>query len=269
MKKQETNRWKHLSCQDRQLIEIRLNENCSFRTIAKELNCSSSTIMREVKNHASATKAKINDCVHHRDCFKNDSCNSTTCHHQCHNCIRCRDYCTDYNRETCSKLSKSPYLCNGCHKIVYCKYYKNVYYANKANKAYRDTLIGARNGFRLNLDEIEQIDTLVSPLILKGQSPYHIKQTLGSRLLISESTIRRLIDCCELNARNIDLRDQVKRKPRKSAYRKIHDEVISKLKEGRLYNDYLDYSNENEIIAAQMDCVEGKRDENCFPWFSV
>lgn len=53
--------------------------------------------------------------------------------------------------------------------------------------------------------ELCNINDLIFPLILKGQSPYHIKQTLGNRLPVSEATIRRLIDKGELPAFHFQL----------------------------------------------------------------
>ena len=42
---------KHLSLEDRNLIAQRLNEGCSFKAIAKELERNPTSISREVRNH--------------------------------------------------------------------------------------------------------------------------------------------------------------------------------------------------------------------------
>ncbi len=56
----------------------------------------------------------------------------------------------------------------------------------------------------------------------------------------------------------IDLRDKVKRKPRK------HSEIspLSTAKVGHFYGDYLKYIEENDVCVTDMDCVEGKKEEN-------
>lgn len=67
-----------------------------------------------------------------------------------------------------------------------------------------------------------------------------------------------MIDRNALDAKNIDLRDKVKRKPRKH-----HDITpLSTAKVGHFYGDYLKYIEENDVCVTEMDCVEGKKDEN-------
>ena len=122
-------------------------------------------------------------------------------------------------------------------------------------------LIGRRNGFDLTGEEIELINAQVSPLIKKGQSPYHIKQSLGESLIISESTLRRMINNNELDVRAIDLKEAVKRKPRRR--RQMKQELNSPSKAGHLYEDYLEYISENDCSIVEMDCVEGIKDDTC------
>ena len=131
--------------------------------------------------------------------------------------------------------------------------------ASYAEKAYRDTLTNTRNGFDLTYEQIVSIDDAVSPLIMKGLSPYHIKQALGAELSISESTLRRLIANNDLQARNIDLRNQVKR--RRRTHRQMHNEIPLASKTGHMYSDFLKYIDTNEIMVIQMDCVEGKKED--------
>ena len=69
-----------------------------------------------------------------------------------------------------------------------------------------------------------------------------------------------MIDRCELDARNIDLRNKVKRKQRQRP--NLHNETNLKLsKIGHLYNDYLEYIKENDCTAVEMDCVEGTKED--------
>ncbi len=266
---------KHLTRDDRIRIETMLNHHQSIRSIAKELNHSPSTILREVRSHTQVQKARSNDCVFRKECKHTDVCKNSKCFHKCYKCKVCTKYCTDYTKALCERLQQSPYVCNGCHKNAVCTYEKIFYLGGLANKEYRDVLIGRRSGFDLTYEELVAIDNKVSPLIKNGLSVYHIKQTLGNDILVSESTLRRLIDANELDARNIDLRDKVKRKPRTSQNRKMHNEFISKLKEGRLYQDYLTYISKNEVCPVQMDCVEGKKEDNAtlltlhFPQFHM
>jgi len=67
-----------------------------------------------------------------------------------------------------------------------------------------------------------------------------------------------------LKCKNVDLQERVKRKPRK--HNKITNKdayaIITKAKKGHLWSDYLEYLKTHDDVAVQLDCVEGKRDEN-------
>ncbi len=253
---------KRLTSADRNTIETLLFEKKSLRQIADYLGKSPSTISREIKNHTYVIKATRNDCAISHNCSASRLC-GTECRYQCYKCIKCREHCSDYVQFVCKTKQENPLkLCNTCPKHTYCTLEKHLYTAKKAQKEYRNTLIGMRDGFDLTYEQICTIDDLVSPLIRQGLSPYHIKQTLGDKLPVSESTLRRMIDKGKLNARNIDLRNKVKRKVR-TKRRNIHNEDVSASKTGHLYSDYLAYTAENETLTVQMDCVEGTKEDNC------
>ena len=267
--------YKHLSAEERYEIQHHLDNQNSIRSIAKVLGRSPSTILREIKNHTKVYVARDNSCANKASCKKRYICGSRKCKKLCKNCINCRRYCSDYTEIKCETLLKSPFVCNGCNKFHYCKLKKYKYSAISANIQYRKTLVERRNGFDLTLDELENINNLASPLIMNGHSPYHIKQVLGDTLPISESTLRRLIYNNELDARNIDLRNQVKRKVREKRTNSTDSIKISKLKEGPLYKDYLKFIDENDVMTVQMDCVEGKKEDSAvlltlhFPLFHM
>ncbi len=262
-----------LLLEDRCTIETLLNEGKSIRYIASCLGKSPSTVLREIQNHTQVKKPKKTNCINRKDCSLMHVCGSKSCNKQCKYCIRCKEYCSDYIEGFCDKLSESPYLCNHCNKKGLCNYEQKIYKASIADREYRDVLINRRAGFDLTNGELTDINELVSPLIKKGLSVYHVKQTLGSELRVSESTLRRLIAGCELDARNIDLREQVKRKPRKK--QRKPNERISPEKDGHKYQDYLEFMKHNDANVVQMDCVEGKQEENAtlltlhFPTFHM
>lgn len=155
-------------------------------------------------------------------------------------------------------MLQPPYVCNACKSAPYCSYEKKIYNPKFAEKEYRDALVDKRNGFDLTEDEIDRIDEMVSPLIMNGLSPYHIKQTYGDELPICEATLRKLIAQCKLTARNINLRDQVKRRPRRKSVPKLHNESLSAAKIGHRYEYYLHYMSLHETHTVQlafiMDC---------------
>ncbi|MCR5311024.1 MAG: IS30 family transposase [Lachnospiraceae bacterium] len=255
--------YKHLSIEQRVLIEDRLNKHRSIRSIAKELQVSPSTIQREIQRHIIFIKATGNDCKTRLDCAYNHLCGKSKCHYLCAKCqhIKCSKYCTDYEKYVCDKRNGYLTLCNGCKSVNFCVLEKCLYRGTYADREYMETLSSSRSGFDVTDKEMERIDTLASPLIKNGLSPYHVKQTLGDELPVSESTLRRMIDRCELNARNVDLRDKVKRNPRDTTRNVIRNKNLSVSKLGHFYADYLRHVEENDVFTVEMDCVEGTKED--------
>ena len=249
---------KRITYEERVLIEDMLNQQQSFYAIAQKLERSVSTISREIRNRRVFYRSNGNDCLIKKDCHARKMCGSNACSKACKTCMHCKKHCPNYIKMECDHVINTPYVCNGCRKTHVCSMDRYFYNSKEAQENYRKLLVDRRSGFDLTLYELEQINTLVSPCIQNGQSPYHIKQTLQEQLAVSESTLRRLIDSCELDARNIDLRCKVKRKQRN------HNKTTKSLpvsKIGHQYKDYLIYIEAHDCSVVEMDCVEGKQDE--------
>lgn len=251
----------HLTYDDRVRIEALLEEEVSLRYIAERLDKSPSTISREIKKHTKAIPhRKCCDCMYFKDCSVRNACRPDgSCPQKCKNCQKAKAYCPDYVQTFCGRLEDSPlHLCNSCHKRHLCHFEQHLYSAENAYSEYRDRLVNSRSGFDLTGGQLDSIDRIVSPLIKKGQSVYHIVQTNKNELAVSESSIRRLIKASELEVRDIDLKEAVRRRPRKR--KKIHPDP-SVLKTGHLYCDYLEYIKKHDVSVVQMDCVEGKPED--------
>ena len=256
----------HLTQEERVTIQTMLAQNQSPYQIANVLGKSASTISREIDNHAENIKAKLL-CKHRDNCTIQRLCAWKYCTNVC---SRCKRYdctmknCKDFEADVCEKILKSPHVCNGCEQFKVCKLEKRIYKAIKAQTEYKAMLVDKREGFDLTEAQIKEIDILVTPLIKAGHSPYAISVELGDKLPCSVTTLYRLIDASAFEARNIDLYDKVKRKPRNHRKQQNKDAqaLISRTKQGRLWEDYLEYIKEHPgIHAVQMDCVEGKKDE--------
>ena len=248
--------FKHLTHEQRVIIEDRLNHGISIRQIAIELEKSPSTILREVRNNATYIMSSQNDCTHKLNCHEKHICGDKLCKILCHKCFKgCKNICQNYEKQYCEKISKSPYICNGCHSYYICEYDKNIYKSVEAYKRYKSILTDSRSGFDITLEDLEIVNSLASPLIKNGLSPFHIKQTYADELPVSEATLRRMIDKEVIDARNIDLRDKVKRKPRK----KREIQPLSAAKIGHFYSDFLKYIETHDASIAEMDCVIGKK----------
>ena len=173
----------HLSFEDRLTIQQRVHDHVSYRKIALELNVSPSTISKEIKRNQSVKRSEHNDCGNRHRCNKRNVC-KTGCKQPCQICKRCKDHCNDYIKEQCPTQIKYG-LCNGCRRLNgMCSYDKWHYDAKDAQERAESRLKDTRTGFDLTGEELEHINELVSPLIRRGQSVFHIKQTLGNQLII-------------------------------------------------------------------------------------
>lgn len=255
---------KHLTEEERITIQTMLENQKSPYVIAQTLKKSASTIIREIKKHTKIIPA-TNDCQKQYNCKKKRICSYTHCYKLCKMCSSkdCHKICPDYVKGYCDRIANSPHVCNGCEFINNCGLEHQMYRASYAQNEYKAKLIDKRIGFDLTDDEIKRIDELVSPLIKAGHSPYAIVQELGSKLPCSAATLYRLLDKSLLSARNIDLQERVKRKPRK--HNKITNKdayaLITETKKGHLWSDYLEYIRTHNVVAVQLDCVEGKKDD--------
>lgn len=250
----------HLTIDDRIRIEALLKEGCSLRYIADRLDKSPSTISREISGHALLHTPRCCDCLNSAACTLHHVCSSPSCRKKCKDCPKAKRYCNDYVKAQCDTLLNSTvHLCNSCHKQTYCHFEKRLYDARTADRQYRSTLVSSRDGFDLTAAQFQTVNDIVSPLVKKGQSLYHIANTNRDCLPVSESTLRRLIGKNELDVCRLDLPEAVKRKPRKKK-RPHPDSPVSK--QGHLYLDYLAYMQHHDIPSVQMDCVEGSKQDH-------
>mgnify|MGYP004529110261 CR=1 FL=1 len=249
----------HLTYEERTMIEVMLSENHSLKAISRKLGRSPSTISREIKSHSTIIPRKTsNTCKNQYGCKNRHVC-SSACRLKCRDCAKCIKYCSEYIPDICDKLIGSPYVCNGCSQTN-CRRERKYYKAKSAQQGYESVLKDSRSGFNVTQEQLELIDQKISPLLKKGLSPYHVAQTIKYDIPISESTIYRMVNSMQLDARNIDLINKVKRKERnyKTPSRIIAD---STQKEGHRYEDFLSFQSEHDYPVVEMDCVEGRRDD--------
>lgn len=245
-----------LSLDERIIIEGMLNHNDSISDIAFRLNRSKSTISREIKNHTIFVKKEKNDCEQIYLCRNKHRCGDMRCNRPCKSCLVCIKGCEDYTPHICEYKLSPPHLCNPCRQKNACKREKRLYSASQAHEEYTHILSENRKGFSLSDYELENISKIVTPLLRQGLSPYHICQT-HPEIGISESTLRRIIASSVIEGRNIDLRNQVKRKQRKTNTPTEVRSTIYANKKGRQYEDYLAFQEKNDLPVVEMDCVLG------------
>ena len=245
---------KHLTYEEREFIEIGLNNGRNFTEIARDLKKHRTTIMREVQGHRfRKTPSKFNNaknlCKYRRECQKYDCSTKEKC----------------YEEERCSILESAPYVCNGCEQKSKCRKIKYYYYAKFANDEYSEKLRVSRIGINLTKEEVYDIDKLIGPLIKdKHQSISHIYANHPDEINFSRATMYNYVNLGVFSFRNIDLPRKVRYKKRKeNEKQRIRRETA--IRKGRTYEDFNKYIEKNtESSIVEMDTVEGVKGGKVF-----
>ena len=245
---------KHLTYEERNFIEIGLNQGRNYTEIAKDISKDRRTIAREIQKHKFKKKpsnfnGRKNFCERRLECLKFDCDESKEC----------------YKEELCEKLRKRPYVCNGCEMKNKCRKIKYYYYAKFANDEYKEQLSKARIGINLSKDEAYDIDTLITPLIKDNQqSIAHVYANHPDEIKFSRTTMYKYVDLGVFSFKNIDLPRKVKYKKRKDG-KKQRMRRETAIRQGRKYEDFEDYMKKHkDAKIVEMDTVEGKKGGKVF-----
>ena len=228
----------HLSYEDRKNIEDGLNENISINQIAKDLNRSHSTILREIDRNKVYSKPKTYGT------YKNNN----------------------YDRDiSCERLSRSPYVCNGCKARRGCRKERFTYYARCADDSYKEVKSEARKGINLTLEEVFEINKILTPLIKKGQTINHLYINHPDILDFSKASFYNYVNSGVFEFGPLDFPRIVKYKKRKNSNkrrtRKEREILID-----RTYENFIEYISKNpDLNIVEMDTVKGLQSEqDCF-----
>lgn len=262
MSNDKSRKGKHLSMEDRLIIQYGLDENYTLKEIAERIRKDPTTISKEIKRNrflkVSNRKEKdIKTCQNRKKCTKTNLCNSN-CGKLCKKCtfINCYRTCKEYSVKKCLKLNRYPYCCNGCSTITTCNNEKSFYKAKIADAKYKELLVSSREGLNIHENELKKIDNIISPLILKGQSISHIFTHHKDEINLCERTLYYYLDKNAFTARNIDLPRKIKYKPRKKT-------TLPKIKEStdrtnRTFDDFIKFIEANpNTPVVEMDTVHG------------
>ena len=228
----------HLSYEDRKNIEDGLNENKSINQISKEINRSHSSILREIDRNKKYSKPSAwnNYKINHSDLVL-----------------------------SCERLKHSPYVCNGCKSRSGCRKVRWTYYAREADNSYKEVKSEARKGINLTAEEIYKINSILTPLIKKGQTINHLYINHPDILDFSKPSFYNYVNNGVFEFSPLDFPRIVKYKKRKNSKnrrtRKEREILIN-----RKYDDFQKFiSNHPDFNIVEMDTVEGLKDENdCF-----
>jgi len=245
---------KHLTYEEREFIEIGLNQGRNFTEIANDINKNRTTVMREVVKHRfrrnpSRFNNKTNLCKNRSECKKFDCTKEMSC----------------YEEEICLKLIGTPYVCNGCECKNNCRKIKYYYYSKLANDEYSTKVKESKEGINLSKEEAYDIDKLITPLVKeKGQSISHIYANHPDEINFSRATMYKYVDLGVFSFRNIDLPRKVKYKKRKES-QKQRARRETAIRKGRTYDDFKEYIGKHpECSIIEMDTVEGVKGGKVF-----
>lgn len=238
---------KHLTKEEREFIEVGLNQGRNFKEIAKDINKDRRTISREIQKHKfrknpGGFNNSGNLCKYRYECKKFDCSKKEKC----------------YEEEICLKLTGAPYVCNGCEAKIKCKKIKYYYYSKFANDEYEEKKSTCRMGINIRKEEVYDIDKLISPLIKEqNQSIAHVYANHPDELWFSRTTMYNYIDLGVFSVKNIDLPRKVKYKKRKeNEKQRIRRETA--IRKGRTYEEFKEYLGKHpECSIVEMDTVEG------------
>jgi len=264
-------KYKHLTLDERISIQKALKEGKTFVEIGAMLGRDPSTISKEIKGHLevrnTGTRSRAhNPCVRRKSCTKTNICTEDCSyvlwrrHTYCSECEQCNSNCPDFAEEKCTKLEKAPYVCNACNHMRSCTLSKKFYDAKEAHKTYEYKRSDSRKGIDITPEELERLDTVISPLIKQGQSIHQICVNNADVIMVDERTIYNYIDSGVLSVKNLDLPRKVRYKKRKSK-KIVH--VDKKYHKGRTYEDFeLFIKKHPDYSVVEMDSVEGTKDSS-------
>lgn len=256
---------RHLNHEERNIIEQRLIRKESFKSIGRELCKDPTTIAKEIRNHIQFRKIgcygrPFNDCLLRKGCTAQHLCGKRKCQRYCCFCntYACSTLCPDYHQLICPRLSKPPYVCNGCDVRKSCTLEKRIYSAIHAQREYEAVRSEARQGIQLTEEDALRLDSLISPLLMKGQSLHHICVNHADEIMINERSLYNYVDNGIFTAKNLDMPRVVrmgKRKKKKNRFK-----VDKKCRIGRSYQDFLQFMAEHPgLPIVEMDSLEGRK----------
>jgi IS30 family transposase len=241
-----TTKSKHLTREEREVLEDMLNFNCTFKHIGSELGKDPTTISKEVKRNSITVAARGElACASVKTCALRATAPKKQCPRNC----------AAYSIPTCSKLKKAPFVCNGCKQKPQCRLQKSYYRAKEAQCTYKEKLSVSRQGINLDSETFNELDKLITKGVSKGQSPANIIETQAGNIPISSRSIYRYFEQNLFSVRNIDLPRKVRYKLRK---KKKPEQTAKKVISGRDYRAFEKFVQEKpEIHIVEADTVYG------------
>ena len=228
-------KFNHLSEEKRDIIEHLINTKKTFTYIGEAIGVDRTTVSKEIKNNR-YIKSNFYSKFDQKGIIKAVS--------------------------DCEQLQKPPYVCNTCNNKNRCHKHHLYYKAKNAQINYETKLSESRQGVNITPEHIEEIESIIVPLIkYKKQSVNQVFINHSDILDFSKVTFYNYVDKGVLSLTNIDLPKKVKYKPRKQTNNNYKRDIL--ILKNRKYENYLEYiSKHPRLNKVQLDTVIGKRNES-------
>ena len=259
------NKGRHLTVEDRQVIEDGIRDGLGCRAIARRLHVAPSTVSREVETNRTVTLTKRKDfkpgqnCLNYRECEEvGTACAScSTYKTRCRSCRtrKCIDLCAKFELRECPETRGWPWTCPPkCAKSAGCSYPRMRYSAQVAQNRYEARLVSAREGAAIAPEQMAQMMLTVDKLVKQGWSIEAIYAVHGPEMPVGIRTCYTYIDKGFAGVSNIDLPRKVRCKPRKSKKDPGRDRVD---RTGRTFDDFKALPIEEQARVVQAGSVVG------------
>lgn len=243
---------KHMTINEREIIEDSLKNNLTFTEIGEKINYHRTTVAGEILKHRIKSNPRTYGTTY-TYCKYEDTCTL-------YSGSGCKKSCSKFELKECKITTTPPYVCNGCNKKTTCRMQKYYYRYKQAQNMYEETLKDSRSGLNIPSETIDDINNIIAPLIKeKHQTVNQVYLNHPDILYFSKSEFYRLVNLGYVDIKNIDLPRKVKyRKRSKNAEKRI-TRKNTKVRIGRTYEDYKKYvkNHPNDNIV-EIDTVIGE-----------
>ena len=254
---------KHMGIDERKRIELLLGLRWTAAEIAREMGRRESTISREILARRISSN-KGYGCSN-RLCARFDECRRTRIWSAAQNTKlhkhlgRCFECCDEFRERACLKLGSSPYVCNGCEQLQACPLAKKLYVASAAQANYGSVLSESRRGVTAKDGRIAEMNRVLAPCILRGQSIRHVVASNPDVFRgVGERSVYRYVEERLFDVTRGDLPEACKRKSKgRQAVTKTH----ARHRVGRTYREFCEFRAANDgVEPVELDTVIGRKD---------
>ncbi len=239
---------KHLTIDERHIIETGIRNGSSKKSIAQTLGKDPSTIGKEIQLH----RIKTYSCSLPLECANYKHCTTGR---------KCTKECERYVEFYCKRRDRTPGACNGCNKSQSCHFNHFMYKSEAAQYAYTSLLSSSREGINISEAQLIEWGNILKPLLDNGLSPY-AALAAHPEIKMSEATVYNYIEQnvfrnVGIDINNFSLHRKVSRKPMKKRDQneyKVRKDF--KYLTARKYSDYENFIQHNpNASVVQMDTV--------------